>query len=103
MAADWKRNWETETKGRHLRQLQGALTSEVQEIHKGLQNGLRTGKLGLRKFLCDRIVPGIEAKGSDLCEKTGLPHIVNLENFLSGKEGYMEEGRKAAILPQNQC
>ena len=74
VAADWKENWKTETKGRHLRQLQGAPTRNVLEIHKGLQKDLsslivqmRTGKIGLRKFLYERWVPGIEDKGWDLC------------------------------------
>ena len=34
--AEWRREWETETKGRHLRLLVNAPTRDILEIHKGL-------------------------------------------------------------------
>lgn len=74
MAADWKENWETGTKGRHLRQLQETLTRDVLEIHKGLKKNLsslgvqmRTGKIGLGKFRYEQRVPAVDDKGCDLC------------------------------------
>ena len=58
VATKWKENWKTETKGRHLRQLQGVPARNVLKIHKGLKKDLsslivqmRMGKIGLRKFL----------------------------------------------------
>lgn len=69
MAADWKRDWETEMKGRHLRQPQVAPSRNILETHKGLQKGLsslvaqmRKGKVGLRKFLFDRRVPEVKTR-----------------------------------------
>ena len=87
MTADWEENWKTETRERHLRQLQGTPTRDVLEIHKGLQKDLsslvfqmRTGKIGLRKFLYERRVPGVEDKECDLCgggEQT-VHHILSM-------------------------
>lgn len=57
------------------------------EIHKGLKKDLsslivqmRTGKIGLRKFLYKQRVPGIEDRGCDLCgrgEQT-VHHILSM-------------------------
>ena len=84
--AEWRKEWETETKGRHLRLLVNAPTRDVLEIHKGLDKQLsslvfqmRTGKIGLRKFLYEQRVPGVEDKGCDLCgqEEQTVYHILS--------------------------
>lgn len=56
--AEWRREWETETKGRHLRLLVNVPTRNILEIHKGLDKQLsslvvqmRTGKIGRTKDL----------------------------------------------------
>ena len=102
--AEWKREWETETKGRHLRLLVNAPTRDILEIHKGLDKQLsslvvqmRTGKIGLRKFLYERRVPGVEDKGCDLCrqgEQT-VHHILSTcRKFRAERESTWKEEEK---------
>ena len=74
-------------KRRHLRLLVNAPTRDVLEIHKELDKQLsslvvqmRTGKIGLRRFLYERRVPGVEDKGCELCghgEQT-VHHILSM-------------------------
>ena len=102
--AEWKQEWEIETKGRHLRLLVNAPTRDILEIHKGLDKQLsslvvqmRTGKIGLRKFLYERRVPGVEDKGCDLCgqgEQT-VHHILSTcRKFRAERESTWKEEEK---------
>lgn len=64
---------------------------------------MHTGKIGLRKFLYERRVPGVEDKEYNLCGggEQIVHHILSMcLEVLGGKEGHMEEGRKGACMEQ---
>lgn len=114
--AEWRREWETETKGRHLRPLVNVPTRDILEIHKGLDKQLsslvvqmRTGKIVLRKFLYERRVPGVEDKGSTCADKESRPCTAFCQRaeIFKRKEGVHGKKRRkdtrGAILSQSQC
>ena len=80
----WSRAWEAETRGQASYNLTPRPTAKVLRAHKGVHRAvsssiiqMRTEKIGLRKFLFNRKVPGIEDEecGCNLGEQT-VKHVL---------------------------
>ena len=63
----WHKEWSLETRGKALRRVAPLLSKQIIRIHRGLQREassvliqIRTEKVGLRAYLFDRYVPGID-------------------------------------------
>lgn len=79
----WKERWEKGKKGAHSRTLQPQLQKQVLGLHKGLRKPLssliiqlRTGKVGLRAFLFQRRVPGVDDPNCDCGEEMTVEHVL---------------------------
>ena len=63
----WYKEWSSETRGKALRRVAPLLSKQIIRIYRGLQREassvltqIRTEKVGLRAYLFDRYVPGID-------------------------------------------
>ena len=73
--AEWRNNWEMETRGRTTFKHTPCPTHKVLRIHHGLKKWqsailiqMRTEKIGIRDFLWKRKVPGLDDPGCDCGE-----------------------------------
>ena len=60
---------------------------------------MRTGKIGLRKILYGRGIPGVEDKECGLCGQ-GEPNSVNVLKVSSGKKEHTERRREGICMEQ---
>ena len=104
-SAEWKNKWSKEIRGRELYKLEPEPKSNIVKLHAGLSKELsslviqmRTGKIGLRQFLFERKVPGIE-DGRCECRQGNqtVKHVLlNCRRHNRDRQGlWAEESRKA--------
>ncbi len=103
--AEWKDKWSKETRGRELYKLEPEPKSNIVKLHVELCKELsslviqmRTGKIGIRQFLYERKVPGIE-DGRCECRQRNqtVKHVLlNCRRYNTERQGlWAEESRKA--------
>lgn len=83
LCEEWAQDWKEDTKGRDLFRIAPTPTKKVLHIHKGLRKWtsalvvqMRTQKIGLRKFLYNRKVPGFDDPRCD-CGR-GTQNVLHL-------------------------
>merc|ERR1711939_608413 len=97
--AEWRNNWEMETRGRTTFKHTPCPTHKVLRIHHGLKKWqsailiqMRTEKIGIRDFLWKRKVPGLDDPGCDCGGgRIDLRAILNEPKLVTKAIRFMEQ------------